>query len=103
MPEKDPLTYQALTYVWILILSCTGGAVNFLRKVKLGTARPFNLPEFLGEILTSGFAGVITFYLCEWAGMQQLLSAVLVGVSGHMGSKALMLLEHWAEARFNKL
>ena len=71
-----------------------------MRKVKSREARPFNVPEFLGEVLTSGFTGVITFYLCEWAGLHQLLTAALVGISGHMGSRALMLFEKWAEKRF---
>lgn len=100
MPEKDPTTYAALTYVWIIVLSCVGGIVSFMRKVKSREARPFNVPEFLGEILTSGFTGVITFYLCEWANLNQLLTAALVGISGHMGSRALILFERWAEKRF---
>lgn len=100
MPEKDPTTYAALTYVWIIVLSCVGGIVSFMRKVKSREARPFNAPEFLGEILTSGFTGVITFYLCEWANLNQLLTAALVGISGHMGSRALILFERWAEKRF---
>ncbi len=100
MPEKDPTTYAAITYLWVVVLSCLGGVVNFSRKVKGGHTRPFNLPEFFGEVLTSGFAGVLTFYLCEWAGVAQLLTAALVGISGHMGSRAIFLFEKWAEKRF---
>lgn len=100
MPEKDPTTYAAITYLWVLCLSCVGGIVSFSRKVKLGEARPFNMPEFIGEVLTSGFAGVLTFYLCEWAGVAQLLTAAFVGISGHMGSRALFMFEKWAEQKF---
>ena len=49
--------------------------MSFIKKVRQGDARPFNLPEFIGEVLTSAFAGVLTFYLCEWANLSQLLTA----------------------------
>jgi hypothetical protein len=48
-------------------------------------------------------SGVLTFYLCTWAKFDPLLSAAFVGVSGHMGSRAIMQLEKIAERRANKL
>lgn len=93
MPEKDPSSYSFLTYAWVIVLSIWGGAVNFYQKVKAGEARPFNIVEFIGEICTSGFAGVITFYLCEAGGFTPLMTAVMVGISGHMGGRAIFQLE----------
>ena len=75
--------------------------MSFSKKIKQGDARPFNMAEFIGEVLTSGFAGVLTFYLCEWADVAQLLTAAFVGISGHMGSRALFMFERWAEKRFS--
>lgn len=100
MPEKDPSNIAWLTYSWVLILSLLGGVVNFFSKVRVGATRIFNLAELIGELLTSAFAGMITFYLCEWSGIAPLLTAALVGVSGHMGGRALFLIERWAEKRF---
>lgn len=100
MPEKDPTTYSLLTYAWIVVLSAWGGTVNFLRKRRSGDARPFNIAELLGELVTSAFAGVLTFWLCEAAGMHPLICAALVGISGHMGSRAIFRLERWAESKF---
>ncbi|MBS9778429.1 MAG: hypothetical protein KGV50_06660, partial [Gammaproteobacteria bacterium] len=37
----------------------------------------------------SGFAGVITFYLCEYWQFDRLLTAVLVAISGHLGGNAI--------------
>ena len=71
--------------------------MNFVRKVKDGTSRAFNIPEFVGELVTSGFAGLITFWMCEWSNVSPLLSAVLIGISGHMGSRAIFQIEKWAE------
>lgn len=99
MPEKDPTSYTLLTYAWVSLLSSWGGAVNFLRKRRDGTARPFNVTEFVGEIVTSAFAGVVTFWLCEAAGISPLITAALVAISGHMGSRAIFQLEKWAESR----
>jgi hypothetical protein len=99
-PEKDPTSFAWLTYAWVLLLSTLGGVVNFTSKIKKGIARPFNLSEFIGEVITSAFAGILTFYLCEWAGINSLLEAAFVGISGHMGSRAIFLMERWAEQRF---
>jgi len=97
--SKDPFGYPVITYAWVLALSILGGVVNFSRKVSEGTARAFNVTELLGEVVTSGFAGLLTFWLCEAGGVSPLLSAVLIGISGHMGSRAIFHLEKWAESR----
>ena len=99
MPEKDPTTYSILTYAWVVGLSCLGGIVSFARKIRAGQARPYNLMEFFGEIMTSAFVGIITFYLCEAAALDTLMTAVFVGVSGHMGTRAIYMLERFAQDR----
>lgn len=99
-PPKDPFSYSVLTYVWVLALSALGGVVSFYGKIKSGAARAFNITEFMGELFTSGFAGLLTFWLCESAGLDKLLSAVLIGISGHMGSRAIFAIEKWATEKF---
>jgi hypothetical protein len=93
MNEKDPAAYDLLTYGWVLLLSLMGGVVAFLRKLREGHTRVFNLIEFIGELCTSAFTGVVTFYLCEAAQFPPVLTAALVGISGHMGSRGLFLIE----------
>lgn len=100
MPEKDPTSYSLLTYLWVFGLSSLGGFISFINKLKKGHARAFNIAEFMGEIATSAFAGVITFWLCENAGISPLVTAALVGVSGHMGSRAILLFEEWLAKKF---
>jgi len=99
-PEKSPETYSVLTYLWVFGLSALGGAVSFIRKVKDGHARAFNVAELFGELFTSAFAGVLTFYLCEWSGFAPLATAAFVGIAGHMGSRALFQLEGFFETKF---
>jgi hypothetical protein len=96
MIEKDPLSYPLITYAWVFLLSMVGGVVSFNTKIRNGHARPFNFMELIGEIMTSAFVGVITFWLCEAANVPALVSAAMVGISGHMGSRAIFFLERWA-------
>lgn len=103
MPDKDPSSYSMITYAWVVALAALGGTVNFMRKVKDGAARAFNFTEFIGELMTSGFAGLLTFWLCEWAGIDKMLSAVMIGISGHMGSRAIFKIEKWAEERLGNV
>lgn len=103
MPEKDPFSYSLITYAWVLLLAALGGAVSFLRKVRTGVVRAVNITEFVGELITSGFAGLITFWLCEFAAISPLISAVMIGISGHMGSRALFMFESWAETRLKAI
>ena len=97
---KDPTAYGLLTYLWVFGLAMLGGAVSFLRKMRSGAARPWNVVEFVGELATAAFTGVITFWMCEWAGFDPLLTAAFVGISGHMGSRALFMFEQMLANKF---
>lgn len=92
---KDPSSYSALTYAWVVALAAWGGTVRFIRKVKAGQ---MNLKQatltFVGEVITSGFAGVITFYACEVTELAPLTTAIFVGIAGHMGARALEPIEN---------
>lgn len=90
---KDPASYTWITYLWVLLLSMLGGFVSFARKTKSGYSQPWGVAEFIGELATSAFAGLVTFYLCEAAKLSPLLTAALVGISGHMGSRAIYQFE----------
>jgi hypothetical protein len=91
--HRTPFDYEFLTYAWVMGLAAFGGVVNFSRKMREGAVRAFNLTEFIGEIVTSAFAGLLTFWLTEAADMDKLVSAVLIAVSGHMGSRAIFMIE----------
>ena len=101
MPEKDPMTYSAITYLWVFVLSMWGGAVSFIGKIKIGQVRAFNIVEFFGELFISAFSGLITFYLCEAAGIEKLFETVFVAISGHMGARIIFTLEKVIERKLN--
>jgi len=95
MPEKDPSSYELITYLWVVGLSCWGGLAGYLRKIRGGVVARFSVSELVGELVISGFVGVLTFYLCEAADLNQVLAAAFVGISGHMGSRAVFALEQY--------
>lgn len=92
-----------MTYVWVVGLSALGGFVNFYRKVKEGSARAFNFVELIGELITSAFAGIITFFLCQAAGVGELWTIGFVGISGHMGTRAIFLFEKYLAKKFGEM
>ena len=96
---RSPFDYGVLTYLWVLCLSAFGGIVNFSRKLRDSRTTPFRLTEFIGELATSTFAGLLTFWLCEDAGVDRLIAACCIAISGHMGSQAIYQLERWAQKR----
>jgi hypothetical protein len=90
-----------LTWVWILGLSALGGIVSFAQKIKAGHARAWNFTELVGEIATSGLAGIITANLADSINAPTSLKYALVGIVAHMGSRGLLKLEYLANTRFN--
>jgi len=91
MIEKESFSGW-LTLAWVFGLSMWGGTVNYIYKLNKYHL-PFSLFRFIGEILTAAFVGVITFLLCNSSGLGLEVTAALVGISGHMGTRALFLLE----------
>ena len=101
MPEKDPSTYSYIAYMWVIGLSMMGGVVSFMRKVREGIIPAFSITEFIGELVTSAFAGVVTFFLCEAAELDPMLSAAFIAIAGHMGSRAIFIFEKYLQKRFS--
>lgn len=102
MHEHGPEHYPIVTYIWVLMLSVWGGAVNFLQKMKLNKLRAFNLIELIGDLSTAALAGLVTFYLSESAHMDKVFGAALVAISGHMGSRLMFMLERIIEKKLSK-
>jgi len=98
----DP--HMVLPTLWVIALSVVAGVVSFVRKVREGASRRFNFAELLGECMTSALVGLITFWLCEWAGANKYLEAALIAVAAHMGTRALFrferVLEAWVDKKF---
>ena len=92
MIDKDPTTYGVLTYLWVLGLAMLGGLAAFIQRLNK-SAKPQPLKtiflKLAGELVIAAFAGLLTFWLCQAWGLDGTMSALAVGVSGHMGGKAI--------------
>lgn len=99
---KTPLSYSLREYGLFLGAAIFGGLVAWFNKVRAGLIPPWSVHHLVGELVTSAFAGLICFWLCEWGGANPLLTGVLTGISGHMGTRAISLFEQAAAKRFGQ-
>lgn len=88
--NKDPFGYPLTTYLWVLGLALIGGAVKYLNQ----KTERFSWLLLVRDLVTAGFAGLMTFWMCEWANISGPLSAVLISTSGLMGTRALREIEN---------
>ena len=92
MIDRDPTLYSSITYLWVFGLSMLGGLVAFIRRLNAST-KPLPLKriaiKLVGELIIAAFAGLITFWLCQAWHIDGLFTAIAVGVSGHLGGKAI--------------
>lgn len=93
MPQNDPQNYSIFTYLWVIILATWGGVTHNIRKIRSGELQRFSIAELAGDISISGFIGIMTFWLCQYAKIDPMLSAVLIGISSHMGTRAILPFE----------
>lgn len=98
MDEKDPTSYGVFTYLMVTAFAAWGGLVSFLRR-RHDASNFLWAKDLAKDLISSAFVGIITFLLCEAAHINPLITAALVGISGHMGSRALFIIEMWAKTK----
>jgi hypothetical protein len=86
-------------YFWLVLLSVWGGTVNYLMRMKKDNKPLFSLTELIGEWAISGFAGLLTAFACVEMGMSWQMTAFFTGVSGHLGGRAIYLMEAYAQEK----
>lgn len=105
MPDKDPSSYEVITYLWVILLSLWGGSASYIRRVRSMQIPRYSFVEFIGEVVIAAGVGVLTFFLCEWGNLDKMLSAVFIAITAHMGSRALLIaeqvLERYIKRKFN--
>jgi hypothetical protein len=98
MPEpvttsvSTPMLMPILTYIWVALIAMFGGLVSFIRRLnKRNTPMPMRrlFITLVGELVISAFAGLITYWLCQYWGLHPALTAVFVATSGHLGGKSI--------------
>lgn len=100
---KAPFNYSLRDYGFILAIAILGGLVSWFAKVRRKEVPAWGVHQLIGELATSAFAGLLAFWICEWANFPQLLTLSLVGISGHMGTLAIQNFERFAARKFGVL
>jgi hypothetical protein len=91
-----------LSWALLLGLSLWGGVASFYRKLKDGHVRVFNITELIGELVISGFTGIVVANLCDSISACPVAAQVRpVGIAAHMGWRALFKLESMVNQKFN--
>lgn len=98
--DKDPMDYSVRQYGMALGVALLGGLVSWINKVRAGQLPAWSLMQLVGELATSALSGLICFWICEWTNTAPLLTISLVAISGHMGTRGIILFERWAERRY---
>ena len=102
--EQGPFVWSNLIpSLWMMLIAMAGGYVSFRRKMASGAARGVNITEFIGEMVTSAFVGLATFWICRGFDVNPWLTAAGVAISGHMGARAIFLAEQKLTEIFEKL
>jgi hypothetical protein len=103
MPEKDPQNWSLATWLLAISMATGGGIVNWYSRIKAGLARPYSIVELAGEIFTSGFVGIGSFMLLASMDQPTGFCAAVAGVSGHMATRLLFVIERIIESRINRM
>jgi len=95
------LVMDNLSYGWFVLMAFWGGTANYIsRRNKDKT--PFSVIELVGEWSISGFAGLITAYICMDMGLSFALTSAAAGIGGHMGGRAIYLAEQIVLSKVSK-
>lgn len=79
-------------YATTILLSVWGGAANYLSSVRSGKTK-FCTKNFCADLFISSFAGLLTHFLCDSSDITGASAAMLIAVSGHMGTRAIRSFE----------
>lgn len=101
MQEQDPNSIsQVITYIWVLALSTLGGLVSYFNRLEKKKIT-HSLLRLVAEMITSSFVGIVTFMLCDAGNFSWQITAAMVAISGHMGTRLVFKFEEMYINVFN--
>lgn len=104
--SHDPFDYPLSRYLLFALIGLFGGLVARL-QYWAGGQHPhcwrcafFRLSV---DMMTSGFCGVLALWLSAEFDLSGVLTAFIAGISGHMGSRALFLIERVIQRHIQRI
>lgn len=76
-----------IEYAWMALISTFGGVIKYLRRVTSGHS--FGKLEFLVELLTSIFAGMLVYFVCKKLNLDEYTTAASIAIAGHTGGQTI--------------
>lgn len=101
---QTPEQPEWYTYILVLLVSMFGGFVRWLNKIRQSQAITWwAIADLIIGLITSGFAGFLTYLLCTSLNISLELTTFFIGNAGFMGILALeyfqeplkKLAKHW--------
>jgi hypothetical protein len=101
---KDPAHWETSTWALAFIMACSGGVVTWITKVRDPDYKTSitSIVELFGEIFISGFTGIAVFMALAAYDVAPGLCAAASGISGHMATRLLYLIEKKIALYFEK-
>lgn len=103
MDTKSPLTIfnsEVISYLWVIGVSLWGGLVSYFEK-----REKFDWLNLFAHLMSSSFAGLLTFWLCTYTNAPGPLTGVFCGIAAHMGTPALLkmkIVRQFLDKEFDK-
>ena len=85
---------KLLPYLYYLILAMWGGVVRYIFDLQKNSTMKFSFYKLTANLVTSGFAGIITLNLVEHLNISHHLSAAMIAISGHAGVRTVEKFEN---------
>jgi hypothetical protein len=82
---------QSWPYIWTVFISTFAAIVQYVEKLKNGAK--FNMRELICDVVICVFVGYTTVLVCKIAGISGDARDLVVIISAHMGTRALMQYE----------
>lgn len=76
---------EVWTYIWVFGVSLWGGIVSYFEKKE-----PFSWLHLFAHLMSASFAGMLTFFVCDYGNVPGPLTGAICGVAAHMGTPALL-------------
>lgn len=92
---------EVLNYLWFIFMGIWGGTISYFEKYK--ATGKHSMAKLLIEWTTSAFTGITTAYACDYMGLPFTATSALAGVAGHMGGRALFIIEKMIDSRARKI